>query len=95
MHALACADTLRDAAEALLEAAAKQLPAAAWAANAELRARAEAWRRRARRAVLVARQLAPGADDLAAQDEALAMLDFSALQGLPPAYDQRCRVLPV
>ncbi|KAK9841857.1 hypothetical protein WJX81_007591 [Elliptochloris bilobata] len=86
------AGTLRDAAEALLEAAAKRLPASAWAADASLRARAGAWRQRARRAALVARQLAPTADDAASQDEALAMLDMGPLQGLPPAYDQRCRV---
>jgi len=85
--------TLYDAAEALLEAAAKRLPAAAWAADAGLRARARAWRRRARRAALVARQLAP-ASDVAAQEEALALLDLGSLQGLPPAFDQRCRVRP-
>jgi hypothetical protein len=90
---VAFSGTLYDAAEALLEAAAKRLPAAAWAADAGLRTRARAWRRRARRAALVARQLAP-ASDVAAQEEALALLDLGSLQGLPPAFDQRCRVRP-
>ena len=80
----------KEALDALLDAAAKRLPAAAWAADAGLRARADAWRQRARRAMLLARQLAPAGSH--EQDEALALLDMELLQGLPPAYDQRCRV---
>ena len=55
--------------------------------------RLSALRRRARRAMLIARQLAP-VDDMAYHDEQLGEMALEELQDAPPTYDQHLRVIP-
>ncbi len=82
-----------EAASLLCNEAAELLSCAEWAARPDLAERLVRYRRRARLAWLVSRQLAPEVD-LPYQDEQLGVLLHEALQNAPPVYDQLGRVRP-